>query len=245
MDGRSHGGLDVDLSNVLPLLLQQGGEEVSRKLGVNNNLLVVHGDVSDSNVEAHDLLHLELDGGLDLVDLLLHIITRGDEGREFTSLGKTGTQKTGNLLDHVIGSHEEIVTLSKLLDQLLVLVELLEVLNTHVVNTDTIGLLTMGSVSENTALQVGAGNGGKLEGSRETFVTDGIVVLQGDLDFDGLSEVTLLSLLVLSVDMDIFASGVGKDVSDSLVEQFRVKLRHDKLSKRIKLWLFPSVVWSR
>lgn len=229
MNSRSHGRLDVDATNVLPLLLQQTGKEVSSKLSVDDNFLLLHTDVSDRDVKAHDLLHLELDGGLDLIDLSLHVITSGDESGELSCLGKTGTKKTRDLLDHVVRGHEEIVSLGKLLDQLLVLVELLQVLNTHVVNTDAIGLLTVGSISKNTALKVGAGNGRKLEGSGETLVTDRIVVLQRNLGFDGFDEVTLLSGLVFTVDANIFTSRVGKDVSDSLFKECRVKLGHDQI----------------
>jgi hypothetical protein len=218
LDWGTHGSLDINLSNVLPLLLQQRSEEIDRKLRVDNEFLVTHGDVSDSNVEAHNLLHLEFDSGFDLVDLLLHIIRRGDKGRELSSLGKSGTQKTRNLLDHVIGSHEEIITLGKLLHHLLVLVEFLKILDTHVVNTDTVGLFTMGSISKNTALKTGTRDTGKLEGSRETLVADGVVVLQSDLTFDGFGEVTLLSRLVLSVEFDTLTASEGKDISDSLVK---------------------------
>jgi len=39
---------------------------------------------------------------------------------------------------------------------------------------------------------VGAGDGGELDGAGETLVTLGVVVLQTDLELDGLLEVTLL-----------------------------------------------------
>lgn len=39
---------------------------------------------------------------------------------------------------------------------------------------------------------VGAGDGGQLDGTGETLVTLGVVVLQTDLKLDGLVEVTLL-----------------------------------------------------
>jgi hypothetical protein len=41
---------------------------------------------------------------------------------------------------------------------------------------------------------VWAGNNWKADGSRETLVTLGIIVLQADLEFDGLEEVSLLGL---------------------------------------------------
>lgn len=39
---------------------------------------------------------------------------------------------------------------------------------------------------------VGAGDGGQLDGTRETLVTLGVIVLQADLKLNGLEEVTLL-----------------------------------------------------
>ena len=52
----------------------------------------------------------------------------------------------------------------------------------------------------------GAGNGGKLDGSGETLVTLGVVVLQADLKLDGLEEVPLLLILrVLEELLDVLA----------------------------------------
>ena len=227
LNRRSHGRLDVDLSNVLPLLLKKRSQEVSSKLSVGNNLLLFHGNISNGNVKAHNLLHLELDGGFDLINLLLHILTTGKKGRELSSLGQTRTKKTGNLLDHVVRGKEEIVLLGKFLNKLLVFVELLKVIDTHVVNTDTIGLLTMGSVSEHACLEVGAGYGGKTEGSRETLVTLGVVVLEGDLDLNGFDEVTLLSFDLFRSTFDGFTGSIGEDLVDGLIKEGRVQLvRH-------------------
>merc|ERR550539_566755 len=131
---RSHRRLDVDDTNVLPLLLQERCQKVSSQLNVDNVFLLGKGDVSNCNVEAHNLLHLELNGRLDLVDFLLHIITWSEEGWELTRLGQSWSQKTWDLLDHVVGCEEEIVLLGKLLNELLVLVQLLQVLDGAVVD---------------------------------------------------------------------------------------------------------------
>mmetsp|Transcript_19687 Transcript_19687/g.54751 ORF Transcript_19687/g.54751 Transcript_19687/m.54751 type:complete len:253 (-) Transcript_19687:313-1071(-) len=226
LDRWSHGGLDIDLSNVLPLLLEERRQKVGSQLGVDDNLLVLHLDVSDSDVEAHDLLHLELDGGLDLVDLALHVISGGQEGWELSCLGQTWSQQTWDLLDHVGGGDEEIVALGQLLDELLVLVELLEVLDAHVVDADTVGLLAMGGVTEDAALEVGARDGWELEGSGETLVADWVVVLQGDLGLDGLDEVALLAILLFATNGDGLSAGVGEDVSDCLVKECGIELGH-------------------
>mmetsp|Transcript_20154 Transcript_20154/g.57818 ORF Transcript_20154/g.57818 Transcript_20154/m.57818 type:complete len:322 (-) Transcript_20154:262-1227(-) len=220
----AHGGLEVDLADVLPLLLEKRGEEVNGQLGVDDDLLLVHVGVADGDVEAHDLLHLELDGGLDLVDLLLHVLLGGEKGGELAGLGETGAEETGDLLDHVVGGEEEVVTLGELLDELLVLVELLEVLNAHVIDADAVGLLAMDGITEDAALEVRAGNGGELEGSGETLLASGIVVLEGDLALDGLDEVALLALELLSGLGDGPTGGEGKDVGDRLVKEGGVQL---------------------
>ena len=229
---RSHGTLDVHDSNVLPLLLQQGCQKVSSKLSVNNNLLPLKLHVSNGNVQAHDLLHLELNGGLDLIDLLLHIITAGKKSGEFTRLGKTRSQKTRDLLDQVIGSNEEVIPLGKLLDQLLVLVEFLEVLDGHVVDSNTIRLFAMSGVSEDAALEVRAWDGWEFEGSGETLLTLRVVVFECDLKLNGFGEVAFLSLEFFSSLGDGFTVGVVEDVVDGLFEEGGVKLsRHCFLEK--------------
>lgn len=110
-------------------------------MSVGNDLLFLQGDISNGNVEAHDLLHLELDGGLDLINLLLHILAGGKEGGELSSLGQTRTKKTGDLLDHVVGGKEEIILLGEFLYKLLVLVELLKIINTKDYSKNTTDIL--------------------------------------------------------------------------------------------------------
>jgi len=219
LECRSHGRLEVDGTNVLPLLLEKRSEEIAGKLGVYNNFLLGHGYVSNSNVEAHNLLHLELDSRLDLVDLFLHVLSTGKKGWELTSLGETGSEKTRDLLDHVVGSKEEIVSLGKLLNKLLVLVKLLQVFHAHVVNTNTIGLFTMGGVSKHAALETRARDGWKTEGSGETLVTLRIVVLQRDLNFEGLGEFTDLSLEFFTSLGDGLSLGEGKGIGDALIQK--------------------------
>lgn len=68
------------------------------------------------------------------------------------TLGKTGTQETGNLLDESIGSDEGIVLACELLDQLLVLVELLQVIGRHGVNTTVLGTIDIVLVTENAVI---------------------------------------------------------------------------------------------
>ena len=84
--GLAHGGLDVESLDVLPVLLEEGDQEVDGHGEVVDELIVVHVDVTDGNVEAEDLLHLELDGSLDFVDLGLHRFAVRQHGGELTSL---------------------------------------------------------------------------------------------------------------------------------------------------------------
>ena len=54
-------------------------------------MILSHTDIADSNTHAENLLQLELDGGLDFVDLCAQILVVGDWGREFTSCAVIST----------------------------------------------------------------------------------------------------------------------------------------------------------
>lgn len=68
------------------------------------------------------------------------------------TLGETGTQETGDLLDETVGSKEGIVLAGKLLDELLVLVQLLEVISGHGVDAVVLSTVKIVLVTENTVL---------------------------------------------------------------------------------------------
>ena len=125
---RTHGGLDVKNLDVLPSFFQQWDKEVHSKLNVQDHLLLSHLHVTDGDVQAHYLFELELDGGFNLVHFVLDILLRRHTRRELTRSVKTGSEQTGNELDNCVRSQEGIVLGSKLLHQLLVLVESLQVL---------------------------------------------------------------------------------------------------------------------
>lgn len=65
------------------------------------------------------------------------------------TLGETRTQETGNLLDEGVGCDEGVVLASKLLDQLLVLVELLQVIRGHGINTTMLRTIDIMLVTQN------------------------------------------------------------------------------------------------
>ena len=75
-------GLDV-----LPVLLQQRHEEVHSEMDVLHELLLCHADVANSHGQTENLLHLELDGGLQVHDLRLQVVAVGHQGRKFSGLG--------------------------------------------------------------------------------------------------------------------------------------------------------------
>lgn len=172
---RRHGSLDGKATNVLPALLQQRDEVVDGQHDVANKLLLLHLDVADGDTHAENLLQLELDRRLNLVDLASEVIGVRDGRGELAScsrglarnclgmrywrtrrfsrikltLGETGTEDTGDLLDQGLGSDEGIVLASKLLDELLVLVQLLEIVGRHGVDTTVLGTVDIVLVTKN------------------------------------------------------------------------------------------------
>ncbi|GMT29538.1 hypothetical protein PFISCL1PPCAC_20835, partial [Pristionchus fissidentatus] len=209
----AHGRLDGERADVLPVLLEQRDEEVDSKGDVGDELLLAHLDVSDGDGEAENLLHLELDGGLDLVNLGSERFGVRDDGRELSGLVETRTEDTGDLLDERLGSEERIVTLGELLDELLVLVELLQVISVHAGDAGGVGLIAMLLVSKNTDLHVRLGDVLQSDGSGETLVLLGVVVLQTDLELDGLTELALLLLSSLDDLRDGLIQEVARDLA--------------------------------
>ena len=111
------------------------------------------------------------------------------------TLGQTGTQETGDLLDQSLGGNEGIVLAGQLLDELLVLVELLQVVGGHGVDTAVLGTVKIVLVTEDADGHVGAGDRGQLDGAGETLITLGVIVLEADLELNRLEEVALLGLV--------------------------------------------------
>ena len=188
----THGGLDDQGTDVLPVLLQQGDQEVSSHHDLVNQDVFVHFDVTDGNSQTQDLLQLESDGGLDVLDLTVQVIVVGDWGWELTGLGQSWTQQSWDLLDQNFGSDEGVVLLGQLLDQLLVLVQLLQVFNRHGFSTNGLSSVDIEGITEDTESHVWSWDLRQLQGTRETLVSLRVVVLQTDLQFDGFQEVSLL-----------------------------------------------------
>mmetsp|Transcript_16511 Transcript_16511/g.41197 ORF Transcript_16511/g.41197 Transcript_16511/m.41197 type:complete len:273 (+) Transcript_16511:142-960(+) len=189
-EGLAHGGLDVQAAHVLPVLLEQGHQEVDGVADVGADLRVGHAHVGHGHTQAQHLLQLELDGGLGLVHLLLHGL--GDGGGELAGLVQTGAQQTGDLLDHGVRGQEGVVGLGQLLHQLLVLVQLLQVLHGARLDLDSLSLLAVLHVTQHAHLHARAGDVRQLHGARETLVLLGVVVLEADLELNGLHELARL-----------------------------------------------------
>jgi len=108
--GFTHGRLDVERPDVLPLfhvsgdssirekltylLLEERDQEVDGQHGVLHDVVFGHVNVTDSDTEAEDLLQLELDGGLDFGDLSGEILRVRDGSGELSGLGETRTQES-------------------------------------------------------------------------------------------------------------------------------------------------------
>lgn len=156
--GWTHRRLDVQGAHVLPVLLQQRDQEIDRQADVLGKLILLHGDVSNSDRQTQNLLHLELDCGLDLFDLAQHRLLVGQQTRELASLVQTGTQQTRNLLNQRLGGQESVIRFGQFLDQLLVLVQLLQSFSIHEFNAVGLGLITMLLVTQNAHLHLGTGD---------------------------------------------------------------------------------------
>ena len=208
----AHGGLDVGRLEVLPVLLEEGDEEVDGEGGVLADFFFLHVDVADAAAEAENLLELELDGGADFLALVAEVVTEGDGGGELVGTVHVGADNTGNGLDDGFGGEEGIVAGAHLLDELLVLVELLEVFHGHGGDTGLLGLVFVLEIANDADLVVGAADVGKAEGTGEALVTGGIVVLEVDLEVNGFLELAFLAL--------------GEDVLNGVLEDLRGDLGH-------------------
>ena len=127
------------------------------------------------------LLHLEFDGALQVFDLFIKVVSVSKQRREFASFVKTRSQKPGNLLDKRLGSQKCIVLLGELLDKFLLLVQLFQVVGTHVGDTRFLSLITMLLITKDADGEFWPWDVAQFNGARETLVFLGIVVLQTNL----------------------------------------------------------------
>ena len=114
-----------------------------------------------------------------------------------------------------------------LLDQLLVLVELFQIVDAHVLELDLLGAVDVGRVGEDADGHARARHMRELGGAGETLVAlrvaergvrrrpqraSDALVLEADLELDRLDEVSLLSLRLLEDGADLAADGRRLDL---------------------------------
>merc|ERR1719197_1771036 len=95
----SHGGLDSQRFDILPIFLEERDQEVDSQVHVLDQLIFSHTNITDGDVETKDLLHLELDSGLDIIDFTKHIVLVGQHSWEFTSLVQLFEVISGHVWD--------------------------------------------------------------------------------------------------------------------------------------------------
>merc|ERR1739845_204971 len=190
----------VDLmwrDRTLPLFLEERDQEVNAHVDVLDQLIVVHVHITDGNSQAQDLLHLELDGGLHLSNLGVHVIASRQNTWKLTRLVQAWSQQSRNLSDQSVRSQESVVLFSELLHQLLVLIKLLQIIDGHAWDVELVGLIDMRLVTQNANSELWLGNVWQFHGSTESLVLLGIVVLEHDLKLDGFSEFSVFVLGLL------------------------------------------------
>jgi len=175
----------------VPSLLEEGDQEVDAHVDVLSDLFLVELVVTDGGAEAEHLLQLELNGSLDLLDLISDQFVLLEHHGELADLVQGVTEELGDLLHQGLAGQQDVVGLGPALNGLLLLVELLQALNVDEVDADLLGLLAVDDGSHNCDLELGVGDVGKLDRADETLFLFGIVVSQADLQFDGFGESSL------------------------------------------------------
>ena len=84
--GFSHAGLDMETLDVLPMFLEERNQKVHGESDVLNELILSHLHVTNGHTQAKNLLHLELDGGLQIVHLRIQVVHMSYHGGELSCL---------------------------------------------------------------------------------------------------------------------------------------------------------------
>ena len=157
-------------------------------MNILDKIILCHTHVANSNRQAEHLnsdilateqnknihlLHLELDGGLEVENLGIEVVRVSHQRGELsclqditqniasrnnitTNLVEARAQKPWNLLDESVRGKEGIVLLGQPFDLFLVLVQLLQVISGHEVNALCLRLVTMLLISQQTNLELQA-----------------------------------------------------------------------------------------
>jgi len=130
-----------------------------------------------------------------------------DQQRELAGLVESRAEKSGDLSDDSLRGEERVVLGGELLDELLVLVQLLQIIDREEIDADLLGLITVELITEDADGVVGLGDGGELDGARETLVLLGVVVLQTDLELKSLGVSSSLGLTLGGFLLGLGSSG--------------------------------------
>jgi len=151
--GFSHSSLDIKGFDVLPILLEEGNEEVDGHGDIDNQLIFGMSNVSNGNSDAKDFLQLKLHRAFHIRHFRFHILVGSEKGWEFASFVQTWSQDSRNLTKNRLACQKSIVFLGKFLDEFFVLVEFLEGLNVFEFDTDLGGLVIVDLVSKNAEIK--------------------------------------------------------------------------------------------
>lgn len=102
---------------------------------------------------------------------------------------------------------------TELTNKLLLLVELLKGLSIHCIKTNLASTIAIVSITKDANTHTRAGKMGKAHGAGETLVLLRVVVLQTDLEFDGLNELALGLLGALEHFINEGAELVSRDLA--------------------------------
>merc|ERR1740123_2225938 len=150
-------------------------------MNILDKIVLSHTHVANSNGQAKHLLHLELDGRLEVKDLGVEVVRMSHQRGELASLVETWAQKPWDLLDESVRGKEGIVLLGQALN---------------------LSLIAMLLISQQANLELLARHMLQLNGARETLVLLGVVVLQANLEVNSLLELAWLVLGSLEQVMD-------------------------------------------
>jgi len=181
---------------VVPSLLEEGGQEVESHHDVDLEVVIGHVDVTNGAGHAGNLLELELDGSLDVIKLELKGSVVVNDKRESLDLGEDWSNNSWHLLEDGVRGEKGLELLGPFLDELLVLVELFEGVKIGELDVDVVllDLLLVELIGDKAELHLGSWDGWESDGTDETLVLLHIVVLEGELELNGLGELSVLGV---------------------------------------------------
>ena len=184
----------MDALDVLPALLEVVDEGVDGEDDVALDVFRLVGDLADWVVEAEDLLELDTDGVLHVVDLGDEVVGRLQRHWLAADLGQRWAEGLDDVLDLGLGAEDDVVLLGPSLDWSgLGLVESArELVEREELDVGSLATVAVVGVREDQDLRVGLREVREDQWLVETRVLLRVVVLQTDLELEGLVELVLL-----------------------------------------------------